>query len=118
MQQLTTVLLIAFTVGAYLIFRALYRHSHPLINIVVLSAAAVIALLLMLKIPYTTYVPAKGIMIFMLGPATVALAVPLYAQRQLLAKYGIAIFVSVAAGAVITMVSAAWSQKHWVCRNR
>lgn len=107
MQQLTTILLVALTVASYLIFRALYmRYSHPLINVVVLSAAAVIAVLLILKIPYKTYVPAKDIMIFLLGPATVALAVPLYAHRNLLAKYGVAIFISVATGAVITMVSA------------
>ena len=107
MQQLTTILMIAFTVGAYLIFRTLYmRYSHPLINVVVLSAALVISMLLILKIPYQTYVPAKGIMTFMLGPATVALAVPLYANRHLLGRYWVAIFVSVAAGAVITMISA------------
>jgi len=42
----------------------------------------------------------------MLGPATVALAVPLYVNRHLLAKYGVSIFVSVAAGAVVAIVSA------------
>ena len=107
MQQLTTISLIALTVVAYLIFRALYmRYSHPLINIVVLGAAVIISALLILKIPYEAYVPAKNIMIFMLGPATVALAVPLYTNRHLLVKYGAIIFASVAAGAVITMVLA------------
>lgn len=104
---MTSILLIALTVGAYLIFRALYiRYSHPLINVVVLSAALVIGTLLILKIPYQAYAPAKNIMTFMLGPATVALAVPLYVNRHLLAKYGIGIFISVAAGAVVAMVSA------------
>ncbi len=107
MQQLTTILLIALTVGSYLVFRALYmRYSHPIINVVVLSAAVVIAALLLLKMPYQSYVPAKDIMNFMMGPATVALAVPLYENRHLLAKYGMAIFISVAAGSVVTMVTA------------
>jgi predicted murein hydrolase (TIGR00659 family) len=112
MQQLTNILLIALTVGAYIIFRALYtRYSHPLINVVVMSAAVVIATLFLLKIPYQTYLPAKGVMTLMLGPATVALAVPLYANRHLLYKYGVSIFISVAAGAVITMVSAGLAAK-------
>lgn len=107
MHQLTTLLLIAVTVCAYLIFRALYlRYSHALINVVLLSSAVVIVMLFIFKIPYQAYVPAKNIMTFMLGPATVALAVPLYVNRHLLAKYGVSIFVSVAAGAVVAIVSA------------
>jgi len=107
MQQLTTLLLIVLTVGAYLVFRAIYmRHNHPLINVVALSSGVIIAVLVLLDKPYSVYVPANKIMTFMLGPATVALAVPLYLNRVLLRKHGLSIIVSVAVGAVVTMVSA------------
>jgi predicted murein hydrolase (TIGR00659 family) len=107
MPQLTFLFCVAITVGAYLAFRALcIRYNHPLLNVVVLSTAAVITILILCKIPYESYVPAKNIMSFMLGPATVALAVPLYRNRHLMKKYGPAIFVSVAAGSIVTMVSA------------
>jgi predicted murein hydrolase (TIGR00659 family) len=107
MEQLTTFFLMVFTISVYLIIRAIYmRYNHPLINVVVLGAGLVIVMLIVLKIPYQAYEPAKDIMTFMLGPATIALAVPLYANRHLLAKYGAAIFVSVASGAIVAMVSA------------
>lgn len=107
MQQLTTPLLVCATLCAYALFRRLsLRYSHPLINVVVLSAAAVVLLLLGLDISYGEYLPARDIMTFLLGPATVGLAVPLYRFRGLLRRYAVPIVASVALGASTAMVSA------------
>ena len=52
MPQLMTLFTILLTVGAYLLSKALYlRYRHPLLNIVLLGAAIVIATLLALNIP-------------------------------------------------------------------
>lgn len=106
-QIILTPLLIFFTLASYLGFRHLYaKYNHPLLNVVVLSAAAVIALLLVCDIPYESYLPAQKIMTFLLGPATVGLAVPLYRYRKLLMRAAPAIIGSVAVGAFIAMFSA------------
>jgi len=108
-QEVTvTLLCIAATLSAYIVIRKLYvRYNHPLLNVVVLSAAVIIALLLMFDISYAEYGPAKDIMTLLLGPATVGLAVPLYRYRNLLRQAAGIIVGSVAAGALVAMTSAA-----------
>lgn len=103
-QEVITILAIAVTLIAYIVFRRLYiRFNHPLLNVVVLSAGAVIAVLLVSDVPYEAYVPAQEIMTILLGPATVALALPLYRYRKLLRAQGVAIVSSVLAGALMAM---------------
>ncbi|SCM79041.1 putative effector of murein hydrolase [uncultured Sporomusa sp.] len=106
MQVMLSAGFIILTVGIYLICRYLYfRYNHPLINIVLLSAAVIIAILVVGKQDYAAYTPAKDVMTFLLGPATVALAVPLYRNRHLLKQYGIAIFTGVGLGTLVSMAS-------------
>ncbi len=106
-SALATPLFIALTLAAYLAMRALYlRFRHPLLNVVALTAGAVIAALVALDAPYSAYVPAQKIMTFLLGPATVALAVPLYRHRELLRKNAAPIAASVALGGLSAMLSA------------
>lgn len=104
MQQIATLLYILLTLAAYAVIRRLYlRYTHPLLNVVVLSAAIVIAVLVAGDIPYESYVPAKDIMTILLGPATVGLALPLYRYRHLLRQYAAAIVSSVALGSLLAM---------------
>ncbi|MBI5519823.1 MAG: LrgB family protein [Desulfovibrio sp.] len=104
---MSTALFIALTLAAYLGVRALYlRYRHPLLNVVALGAGSVIAVLAASGVPYQDYVPAKDIMTFLLGPATVGLAVPLYRHRLLLLRAAPAILGSVALGALLAMLSA------------
>jgi predicted murein hydrolase (TIGR00659 family) len=104
----TTLFCIALTLAAYLGMRKLYlRYRHPLLNVVALGAGLVITVLVALRIPYSDYAPAKNIMSFLLGPATVGLAVPLYRHRELLRRHGASLVGSVALGAFVVMLSAA-----------
>jgi predicted murein hydrolase (TIGR00659 family) len=106
MEQFITAFLIGVTLSSYLLCRSLYlRFNHPLVNVVLLSAAIIIGTLLVCKLSYEAYIPGRDLMTFLLGPATVALAVPLYRNRHLLRKYAMAILVSVAAGSIVSMVS-------------
>jgi len=106
-RHLITPLFIALTVLAYVAFRRLYqRYAHPLLNVVVLSAALVALVLIGLDIPYADYAPAREIMTFLLGPATVGLAVPLYRHRGLLRLYALPIVASVGLGALTAMLCA------------
>src|SRR5689334_6831476 len=63
------------------------KYPTPLTSPVFLSTILIIAFLLGLHISYDDYTPAKNIMTFLLGPATVALAVPIYKNWHLLSKY-------------------------------
>ena len=107
MQIVNTFLCVAGTVLTYALVRRLYlRYKHPLINIVAGSAAIIITVLLLCDIPYATYEPARQVMTLLLGPATVALALPLYRYRQLLLRTALPILTSVCAGAFASMLAA------------
>jgi predicted murein hydrolase (TIGR00659 family) len=98
---------ICLTVCAYGLLRRLsLRYPHPLLNVVVLSSALVALVLIALDMPYSDYAPARDIMTFLLGPATVGLAVPLYRNRGLLRIYALPIVISVALGALTAMALA------------
>lgn len=95
------------TVGVYALVRAAYlRRPHPLLNVVVWSSFLVACLLWTGGFPYEAYAPARDLMTFLLGPATVGLAVPLYRNRRLLRLYALPIVASVAAGALAAMLLA------------
>jgi len=104
--HLQTAWMIALTVALYLITRHVYLRckTHPLLNLVFWSAAALIALFVACGIPYSDYLPARDIMTAPLGPATVGLAVPLYRYRKLLRDRGAAIIGSVTAGTLLSML--------------
>jgi putative effector of murein hydrolase len=76
--HLATALYIVLTLIAYACVRRLYvKYNHPLLNVVALSAAVVIVVLVLADISYEAYIPAKDIMTAPIGAATVALALPL-----------------------------------------
>ena len=97
MNELMILLFSSLTIAAYLVSRWLFfRYGHPLFNMVLFVTILMIALLTLSSTPYSAYEPAKEFMTFLLGPATVALAIPLYKNRELLRRHGLAIGGSVA----------------------
>ncbi|HEY5975866.1 MAG TPA: LrgB family protein [Geobacteraceae bacterium] len=100
---------IVITVAAYLASRALFlRFRQPLLNPVFLSTIVVIPILQVSGLTFQDYSPAKEVMTFLLGPATVALALPLYRHREALQRYALPILAGVAAGSLSTMATAIW----------
>lgn len=91
--------LIAFEIGLWVQKKVPFALCNPLLIAVIL----VIGFLLLLDIPAGTYLAgAKGFS-WLLTPATVCLAVPLYEQVQNLKKSLPAIFVGVIAGALTSL---------------
>lgn len=70
----------------------------PILNPLLLSCVMVIGLLLFLHIPYEQYAAETGILSYLLTPATVCLAIPMYRQLQLLRENLPAILLSVLIG--------------------
>ena len=92
----------ALTVGAYFIARALFLRSrqHPLLHPVFFSAALLIPLLLAAGISFEDYRPAKDLLTWPLGAATVALALPVYARRAQLRSAFLPLLCGVVAGSL------------------
>jgi predicted murein hydrolase (TIGR00659 family) len=98
---------IALTVGAYsLSLCARKRYPSPLTTPVLFSTAIVITVLLATGVSFADYKPAKNIMTFLLGPATVALAMPLYKNRQSFFRNLLPAGAGLLAGSLGTMIAA------------
>jgi putative effector of murein hydrolase len=98
---------IALTLGAYVLsLWARKRYPSPLTTPVLFSTVIIIAVLLGSGISFADYRPAKDIMTFLLGPATVALALPLYKNRQAFFKNIIPAGCGLLAGSLGTMIIA------------
>ena len=72
-------------------------------NPLLISIALVIIILLATNIDYDTYNQSAKYLSYLLTPATVALAIPLYLQLERLKKNFVAIIVSLTAGALTSM---------------
>ena len=98
-----TMTLVAYLVGDYL-----FRKSgqKAIFNPVLIAILILVTILLATGASYDTYFEGAQFVHFLLGPATVALAVPLYRQFDRVRHSGPAILVSLLAGSVTAIVSA------------
>lgn len=107
MSTFVTLCSILLTVGAYMLSRLVARkYPSPFTTPVFFSTALIIIVLLIFGLSFEQYKPGKEIMTFFLGPATVALAVPLYKNRQLVVTYSIPAAAGIVVGALATTLSA------------
>lgn len=81
------------------------KTKCSLLNPLLISIIIVIGILLLFHIDYEHYEAGSGSLNYLLTPATVALAVPLYRQMEVLKKYGAAIVLSVLSGVLTSLVS-------------
>ena len=108
MQSTTiTVFTIIITVALYFISRKIYlKTQNALLTPLLLSTTAIILILHYSAITFEQYKPGKDIMTFLLGPATVALALPLYLNRNVLRQSFVPILVGIVCGSVSTLTTA------------
>lgn len=93
------------TLGAYEVGLACKKRWRlAIFNPLLLAIILVVGSLALLKIPYETYQSGAKYISYLLTPATVCLAVPLYEQLELLKKNALAIFAGIIAG-VLTSVT-------------
>ncbi len=90
------------------------RAGHKaLSNPTVLAIVILAALLLLTHTSYQSYFNGAKYIQFLLGPATVALAVPMYANRHVIGRNFVAILVSLTAGSIVA-ASSAMLIAHWL----
>lgn len=103
---------LSITLCVYLLSSWAYQRSgmHPLCNPVAWSIALLIVILKVTDTPYGVYFEGAQFVHFLLGPATVALAIPLYNQiaklRAIWLPVAVAICLGVTAGAFSAMLLA------------
>jgi len=97
---------IAFTVSVYFTMKGLYnRFPTPLLIPILTSTVFIAGVLSLFQIPYETYMEGGKWIDELLGPAVVALAFPLYYQRNELKRYFWTILAAVLTGAIIGVLS-------------
>lgn len=82
---------LTLTLAVYLLAIALHRRAggHPAANPVLISVSILVTLLLLTGTPYQRYFDGAQFVHFLLGPTTVALAIPLHGQlKRLLGMAG------------------------------
>ncbi len=99
---------LTLTLLAYVLGDWLYERSGrlPLFNPVLIAVLVLVALLSITGTDYATYFEGAQFVHFLLGPATVALAVPLYRQFDKVRHSALALGVSLAAGSLTAMLTA------------
>lgn len=96
---------IALTLGAYWLARVLHRRWRWIPPIVA-ACLPIVALLLLLREPYETYNQGGSYFTWWLGPATAALAVPMYRHGMALRSSLPRLIVIVFAGSMVGMITA------------
>lgn len=110
----TPLLWLTLTMAAYQLGTWIFRRfgGNPILNPVL---TAVITLVFMLKVSstdYQTYFNGAQFVHFLLGPATVALAIPLYREIEAIKKASVPVVTALMVGsltAIISAVGIAWS---------
>lgn len=98
-----TLTLVAFQAGVWVYEKG---GKSPLLNPVLIGIVLVIAVLLITGTSYHDYFQGAKFVHFLLGPATVALAIPLYRQFDKVRRSAPAILISILAGSLVAAGSA------------
>lgn len=94
-----TISLLSYEFGLWVKKKTKWAIMNPLL----IAIAIVIAVLLIFRVDYSYFESGSSLLSYMLTPATVALAVPLYRQINTLKKYGVAIGWGVLSGVITSL---------------
>jgi predicted murein hydrolase (TIGR00659 family) len=99
---------IAATLAAYLVGDAIWTASgrRPLLNPVLIAIVILSAALTLTGVPYARYFEGAQFIHVMLGPATVALALPLWNAARQIRRAAIPVFGALLIGSATAMLSA------------
>lgn len=81
------------------------KTKKAIFNPLLISIALVIIFLLVFDIEYDSYNQSAKYLSYLLTPATVSLAIPLYQQLDLLKKHGTAVIIGITSGVLTSLLS-------------
>lgn len=92
------------TIAFYALGKRLYtRFRQPWLTPLVIVPAMLAAVVLAMRIPYSVYFADTRWLMWLLGPATVAFAVPIYEYRDLMRRHWISLAAGVTVGIVVAV---------------
>lgn len=99
---------LSLTLVAYQLGMWIYRRGglNPMLNPVLLAVIMVVTFLVLTPFAYEDYFDGAQFVHFLLGPATVALAIPLYRQFQKVRRSAFALIASLLLGSLTASLSA------------
>ncbi|RXZ43363.1 LrgB family protein [Crenobacter cavernae] len=97
------------TLGAYRLSLAINRRANgnPLLHSVFVGVALIVAVLVFSEVDYADYMRGAQFIYWLLGPATVAMAVPLYFNLPRLKRALLPLTLTLLAGSALGVISAA-----------
>ena len=98
------------TVGVYWVAEKAWNRfgRNPLLTPLLVAALVIGGLLVLLGIDYATYAAGADALTFLLGPATVALALPLYRQAERVREAAVMVLGVVLVGAAFSILAGYW----------
>lgn len=107
MSSFTSMLCLIGTVLAYVLCKRIYRKfPYLVLSPAILVPIVLIVMMLVTDTSYTTYMLDSQWIVWMLGPATVAFAIPIYEYRQIIKAHLLSISLGVMIGMLAGMISA------------
>lgn len=104
--ELMSMFWLAFTLAAYLLSRWLYRRTgRYVLSPLILVPALLLALAVPMHTAYAEYSSNTHWLMLVLGPVTVAFAVPIWQQRRLLVRHWSALLLGMLAGSVASIAT-------------
>lgn len=98
------------TVVLYYVSKRLYSHKKSIFLMpLMLAPLLLVVMVIMFRIPYQSYMQDSHWLMWMLGPATVAFAIPVYDNRELIRRHwlslsvGVMVSVFVAVGSTVML---------------
>lgn len=101
-------LMVGITIAGFQIGSALYKRSHhsPLLQPVLIGLLITIAALVTLDISFAEYRSGADMIYQLLGPVTVALAVPMYTRLAYIRRSAVAVITALTLGGSLAVLSA------------
>ena len=97
---------LAVTLLFYYASKWLYQRKRTLLLMpLLLAPALLVAMVLLLHISYRDYMAESHWLLWLLGPATVALAVPIYENREIIRRHWLTLSLGVAVSIVVAVCS-------------
>ena len=101
------VIWLVLTLTMFMLGQYVYRltHFNPLAVPINTAVISIIIILVVFHVPYEQYYHGASFISFLLGPATVVLAVPVYEQRAKLIKMWLPLSAGLIVGCIVSMLS-------------
>ncbi|WP_338558866.1 LrgB family protein [Erwinia sp. E_sp_B04_7] len=106
---LLSVICLIATLGIYFLNKRLYRRWHKLLMMpLVMTPMVLVALLVVTHISWQNYIGESHWLLWLLGPATLAFAVPVYENLAIIRRHWMSLTAGVITATTVAVFSSVW----------